>query len=95
MGGILIITAVVLPTLLWADLTNEFVWTAVAATGLFGAIGFADDYLKIRRRRNLGLTAGMKFTLQVIVAAGLGVYLVWLSTRGLFSTQLFSSSRYY
>ncbi len=89
MGGILIITAVVLPTLLWADLSNEFVWTAVIATGLFGLIGFADDYLKITRRRNLGLTAAAKFTAQVVVAAGLGVFLVWLSMRGQFSTELF------
>jgi phospho-N-acetylmuramoyl-pentapeptide-transferase len=88
MGGILIITAVVLPTLLWADLNNTFVWVAVGATLLFGGIGFADDYLKITRRRNLGLTARTKFVLQVVVAAALGVLLVWLSTKGEFSTQL-------
>ena len=88
MGGILIITAVVLPTLLWADLTNQFVWTVVVATVMFGAIGFADDYLKITRRRNLGLTAGAKFAAQVLVAGALGGYLVWLSIQGEFSTEL-------
>jgi phospho-N-acetylmuramoyl-pentapeptide-transferase len=46
MGGLLILTSVLVPTLLWADLTNAFVWTAVLSTAAFGAIGFADDYLK-------------------------------------------------
>jgi phospho-N-acetylmuramoyl-pentapeptide-transferase len=88
MGGILIITAVVLPTILWADLRNPFIWIAVAATLMFGAIGFTDDYLKITRRRNLGLTARVKFSLQVLAAATLGVLLLWMSSRDLFSTSL-------
>ena len=49
MGGLLIILAVVLPTLLWADLTNRYVWIAVASTLAFGVIGFLDDYLKLRQ----------------------------------------------
>jgi phospho-N-acetylmuramoyl-pentapeptide-transferase len=88
MGGLLIITAVVLPTLLWADLRNRFVWTAVAAISAFGAIGFADDYLKVSRKRNLGLRAGVKFALQVVVGLLLGLYLLWLSERGDFQTTL-------
>jgi phospho-N-acetylmuramoyl-pentapeptide-transferase len=51
MGGLLILTAALVPTLLWADLTNVYVWIAVLTTAGFGAIGFADDYLKIVRRR--------------------------------------------
>ena len=47
MGGLLILTAALVPTLLWADLTNVYVWIAVLTTAGFGAIGFADDYLKI------------------------------------------------
>src|SRR5438045_9709678 len=50
MGGLLILTAAVGPTLLWARLTNVYVWIAVTATVAFGAIGFLDDYLKIVRR---------------------------------------------
>jgi phospho-N-acetylmuramoyl-pentapeptide-transferase len=88
MGGLLIITAVVLPSVLWADLRNAFVWIPVAAILLFGAIGFADDYLKVTRRRNLGLRAWSKFTLQVVVALSLGVYLLWLSEQGQFDTTL-------
>jgi phospho-N-acetylmuramoyl-pentapeptide-transferase len=88
MGGLLIIIAAVLPTLLWADLTNPFVWIAVSATVSFGAIGFADDYLKVARRHNLGLRAASKFALQVVVALALGILLLWLARQGLFSTTL-------
>ncbi len=88
MGGLLLVTAVVVPTLLWADLRTVNVWLAVLATVLFGAIGFADDYIKVVRRRNLGLTARAKFSLQVLVALALGIFLVWLSTKGMFSTRI-------
>lgn len=88
MGGLLIILAVVLPTLLWADLKNHFVWIAVASTLLFGAIGFADDYIKVIKKRNLGLTARSKFLAQVVVALVLGGLLYVLSRDDLFSTTL-------
>jgi phospho-N-acetylmuramoyl-pentapeptide-transferase len=88
MGGLLIILAVVLPTLLWADLGNYFVWIAVASTVMFGAIGFADDYLKVVRKRNLGLTARSKFIAQVLVALVLGGILYVLSRDDLFATTL-------
>ncbi|MBZ5638410.1 MAG: phospho-N-acetylmuramoyl-pentapeptide-transferase [Acidobacteriia bacterium] len=88
MGGLLIITAVVLPTLLWADLRNGFVWIAVTSMLLFGSIGFADDYLKVARKRNLGLTARRKFSLQVLVGLLLGALLLWLAWRGTFTTRL-------
>jgi len=88
MGGVLLITATVLPTLLWADLRNGFVWIAIAATLLFGAIGFADDYLKVARKRNLGLRATHKLALQVAVALALGAVLYGFAARGQFSTTL-------
>ena len=50
MGGLLILAAALTPTLLWADLTNIYVWIAVVTTAAFGGIGFLDDYLKITRR---------------------------------------------
>ena len=59
MGGLLIVISVVVPTLLWADLSNRFVWVAVIAICAFAAIGFTDDYIKIVHRRNLGLTAAL------------------------------------
>jgi phospho-N-acetylmuramoyl-pentapeptide-transferase len=88
MGGVLIVAAIVVPTLLWADLRNPCVILAVAATLAFGAIGFVDDYNKVVRRRNLGLTARRKFLLQVLVCVFVGVVLVWLQQKGEYSTQL-------
>ena len=60
MGGVLIVAAIVIPTLLWADLRNPYVLLAVGGTLAFGAIGFIDDYNKVVRRRNLGLSARAK-----------------------------------
>ena len=61
MGGALIIGAVLVATLLWSDLTNRFVWIAVFVTMAFGAVGFADDYLKISKKHSTGLTAKQKY----------------------------------
>ncbi|MEW6730668.1 MAG: phospho-N-acetylmuramoyl-pentapeptide-transferase [Acidobacteriota bacterium] len=66
MGGVLIIGSVVISTLLWADLKNISVWLAVFAMLSFGAIGFADDYLKVARRHNLGLTGKQKLAFQFL-----------------------------
>ena len=68
MGGILIVFSILVPTLLWTNLKNPFVWLAVVSTLAYGAIGFADDYLKIRNRRNMGLTGRQKITLQFLVS---------------------------
>jgi phospho-N-acetylmuramoyl-pentapeptide-transferase len=77
MGGLLILVALIVPTLLWARLDNAYVWLVVGITLAFGAIGFVDDYRKVKRRRSLGLTARGKLALQVIAAAAVGVAL-WL-----------------
>jgi phospho-N-acetylmuramoyl-pentapeptide-transferase len=68
MGGVLIVGSVVISTLLWAKLTSIYVWTVVIATLAFGAIGFADDYLKMKKQRSLGLTARQKLLGQLLVA---------------------------
>ena len=78
MGGLLILFALLVPTLLWANLTNPYVWMAAGVTLAFGTIGFVDDFLKVRRKRNLGLTARGKFLAQVGVAAAAGALLLWL-----------------
>jgi phospho-N-acetylmuramoyl-pentapeptide-transferase len=88
MGGVLIAIAIVVPTLLWADLTNKFVWMAVLSTLAFAAIGFADDYLKVVHHRNLGLTGRTKLALQTLTGVVLAVVLVLLQARGDYSTQL-------
>ncbi|HEX5482131.1 MAG TPA: phospho-N-acetylmuramoyl-pentapeptide-transferase [Terriglobia bacterium] len=88
MGGVLIILCVVIPTLLWSDLRNVFVWLAMGVMVAFGAIGFWDDYLKLRRRHNLGLRARSKFSLQILVSVLLAAALAVLSGAGLYSTKL-------
>ena len=88
MGGLLIIAAVVPTTLLWADLTNGFVWIATGAMIAFGAIGFLDDYVKVAKRRNLGLTARGKFAVQIAVALVIGLVLLWMAKQGMFTTRL-------
>ena len=78
MGGVLIILSVVISTLLWADPGVGYVWLAVASMVAFGAIGFADDYLKVKRRHNLGLTGKQKLVLQTLVAVSVTLSLKFL-----------------
>src|SRR5215510_11705010 len=80
MGGLLIVVSIILPTLLWANLRTRYVWLAVVATLAFGAIGFADDYIKIVRRRSLGLTPREKIGLQVLTGVGVGMVLIYWMT---------------
>ena len=88
MGGVLIIIAILLPTVLWSDPSNPFVWITVFSTLAFGAIGFADDYIKVVKRRSLGLTARAKLVAQALAGACVAVALVVLQQFGKFSTQL-------
>ena len=88
MGGVLIIISIVVPTLLWADLRNPYVWIALFGLVSFGAIGFVDDYTKVRRMQNLGLTGRRKFLLQVLVGLIVGQALLVLHARNAYSTAI-------
>ena len=88
MGGLLIAISIVVPTLLWADLSNLFIWIAVFATCAFAAIGFTDDYIKVVNRRNLGLTSKAKLGLQVAASILIAVALIAMQTRSAYSTKL-------
>ena len=88
MGGLLILTSVLVPTLLWADLATPFVWVAVLSTAGFGAIGFADDYLKIVRRSHHGLRPRYKLLWQTVVGLGVGAALLVLNQYDLYNTRL-------
>jgi phospho-N-acetylmuramoyl-pentapeptide-transferase len=81
MGGLLLIASVTISTLLWARLSSFYVWVVIVATLAFGGVGFADDYLKLVKRRSLGLTGRQKLSFQLIIAVG-----VWLA--------LFISTKY-
>src|SRR5436190_12967482 len=90
MGGLLILSAAIVPTLLWADLTNPYIWISVLATTGFGAVGFADDYLKIVRRSHHGLIPRYKIGLQLVIALGVGAALLVLARHNppLYNTRL-------
>lgn len=88
MGGLLIVIAIVVPTLLWADLSNRFIWIAVFSTCAFAAIGFTDDYTKVTHRRNLGLTSRAKFGLQIAASIVIASMLIAMQTYNMYSTKL-------
>ena len=88
MGGVLICISILVPTLLWSDLSNPYVWLVILSTLAFSAIGFADDYIKVVHRQNQGLRARSKLGLQLIASAGVGIALVRMEMRGAYSTRL-------
>jgi phospho-N-acetylmuramoyl-pentapeptide-transferase len=88
MGGLLIVIAIVIPTLLWADLSNRFIWIAVFSVCAYAAIGFTDDYTKLTHRRNLGLTARVKLALQIATGIVIASMLIAMQAYGMYSTRL-------
>jgi phospho-N-acetylmuramoyl-pentapeptide-transferase len=87
MGGVLIVLSTAVPTLLWADLTNPFILLSLFALMAFAAVGFIDDYAKVSKQRNLGLTARKKIYFQILVSLVVGISLLILATRFAYSTQ--------
>src|SRR5262249_51397031 len=88
MGGILIIISIVIPTLLWADLRFPYVWIAMAALVGFGYIGFLDDYAKITKQRNLGLTGRKKLIYQFSMGFVFAAVLLLLRAYGDFNETM-------
>ena len=88
MGGVLICISILVPTLLWSDLSNAFVWLTIFATLAFAAIGFADDYIKVVHKRNLGLTSRQKLFFQMLASLAVAVSLLVLRAEGAYSTRL-------
>ncbi len=86
MGGVIILAAIVIPTLLWADLTNQYIWITLFITVGYGAIGFVDDYRKIVKKDTKGLSARQKMSWQIVLAGSVALYL-FLSPG--FSEELF------
>src|SRR3954447_13485248 len=79
MGGVLIIGSVFISTVLWARLDSLYLWLALGATTLFAAVGFADDYIKIVKKRSLGLTGKQKLAGQSVTALGIWAVLYFLT----------------
>ena len=88
MGGAMILVAIMISTLLWADLDNRYVWTVLFVTAAFGMIGFLDDYLKLRDKSSAGLPARWKYLLQSLAALGVALFL-YFSADVAANTQLF------
>src|SRR5687768_16477506 len=78
MGGILINIAILIPTILWADLRNPYIWIVLFVTVAYATIGLVDDYRKLIKKRNLGLTAKQKFAAQFTVAFLAGAAIAYL-----------------
>lgn len=88
MGGALILVAILLSTLLWADLTNAYVWTVIFVTVVFGAVGWVDDYRKVIEKNSRGLPARWKYFWQSIGGLGAACFLYWQASTPA-ETQLF------
>ena len=86
MGGLLILFAIAVATLLWMDLSNRFVWIALGTLLAFGVVGFADDYTKVARKRSLGLTGRAKLLPQFLVAVAVAWAIGEWASHGAFST---------
>jgi len=88
MGGVLIIISIVVPTILWADLRSRYVWIALASLVGYGWIGFMDDYAKVTRKRNLGLSGRVKLIYQFLFGFVFGATLLVMHAYGDFSTAM-------
>src|SRR5512136_398556 len=86
MGGVLILAAIIVPTLLWADLTNSYVWITLLIIAGYGVIGFVDDYKKVVEKNPKGLSPRQKMFWQVLLAGGVAIYLY---VNPAFSKELF------
>jgi len=88
MGGVLIIISIVLPTLLWADLSNAYIWIAILTLLGYGYVGFLDDYAKLTRHRNLGLCGRRKMLYQIGLAFLVAIALMFMRAFGGYSTVM-------
>lgn len=77
MGGALILVAIVISTLLWADLSNRYIWVVLAVTLLFGFVGWLDDYIKLVKKQSQGLRAKHKYLLQSLFGFGAAIFLYY------------------
>ena len=88
MGGTLILVAIALATLLWADLTNKYIWVVLLVTMAFGVIGFIDDYKKVALQDPKGLSAGKKYLGQSVAGLGAALFLYYTASSPV-ETELF------
>ena len=93
MGGLMILFAVVGSTVLWANLTNRYVWIVLGVTLIFGAIGFYDDYLKVTKQTHAGVSGKVRMLIEALIAVVACYFIVSLGRQPFASSLTFPSSR--
>ncbi len=83
MGGFMILLALLIATLLWADLRNGYIWAALGVTVGYGLIGFIDDYIKVTRQHSNGLPGKLKLLLQIFIATAAAVWVMSITRENL------------
>ena len=83
MGGVMMLLAIGVATLLWSDLSNRYVWVVLLVTLGYGFIGFLDDYLKVTRRSSGGLAGRIKLIAEIAIAAGAAIWITDISSPNL------------
>jgi phospho-N-acetylmuramoyl-pentapeptide-transferase len=83
MGGVMMLLAIGVATLLWADLSNRYVWVVLLVTLGYGFIGFIDDYMKVTRRSSGGLAGRLKLVAEIAIAAGAAIWITEISAPNL------------
>ncbi|QDY99310.1 phospho-N-acetylmuramoyl-pentapeptide-transferase [Nitratireductor mangrovi] len=87
MGGLMILTGIILSSLLWANLSSVYVWTVLIVTLSFGAIGFYDDYKKVTKQSHLGISGKLRLATEFLIA-GLAAWIIMRAGQGPFSSSL-------
>jgi len=78
MGGLMILAGITVSTLLWANLSNSYIWIVLGVTLAYGGVGFYDDFLKVTRRTTSGFSSGLRFGVEILVAAIATACVMWL-----------------
>ena len=89
MGGLMILFGLVVSTLLWANLTNRYVWIVLVVTLSFGAIGFYDDYLKVTKQTHAGVSGKLRIVLELLIAAAASYFIMSLGRQPFASSLTF------
>src|SRR3979411_2644731 len=89
MGGLMILLAIVVSTLLWANPANAYVWIVLAVTVSFGAVGFYDDYLKVTKQTHAGFSSKLRFGIELLIALAACYFLVSLGREPFASALTF------
>src|SRR5262249_7097943 len=89
MGGLMMLLAILVATLLWANLLNRYVWIVLGVMFSFGAIGFYDDYLKVTKQTHAGVSGTLRIVLEVLIAAAAVTFIMLIARQPFASSVTF------